>query len=54
MTDIGKIKIELSVPNFFFLPMKRVELEAKPETGRTYFIFENRIVAVGKREQAQS
>lgn len=52
MTDIGKLKIELFVPNFFFLPMKRVEVEAQPETGRTYFILDGRIVAVGRRDAA--
>jgi hypothetical protein len=50
VTDIGKLKIEIAAPNFFALPMKRVEIEAKPETGRTYFIFDGKIVAVGRRD----
>lgn len=52
MTDIGKLKIEVSVPNFFFLPTKKMEVESRPETGRTYFILDNKIVAVGRRDAA--
>lgn len=44
-----RLKIEMAVPNFFSIPLKKVEIEAVPETGRTYFIFQGRIVAVGKR-----
>ena len=40
-----KLKIEVKAANFFALPLKRVEIESVPETGRTYFVFEGRIVA---------
>lgn len=43
------LKIELSVPNFFAIPLKKVNIETVPETGRTYFIFQDRIVAVARR-----
>jgi hypothetical protein len=49
MTSAGKLKIEIAVPNFFFLPMRRMEIESRPETGRTYFVFGGKIVAVGNR-----
>lgn len=44
------MKIEIAVPNFFFLPLKKMTIESVPATGRVYFIFGDRIVAVGKRE----
>lgn len=49
--DIEKLKIELSVPNFFSIPMKKVEIEAAPGTGRTYFIYRGEIVAVARRAE---
>lgn len=42
------LKIELSVPRFFAIPMKQVEIEAEPGTGRTYFIHRGEIVAVAR------
>lgn len=47
-----KLKIEASVPEFFSIPMKKVEIETVPATGRTYFIFGGRIVAVAHRTEA--
>lgn len=47
------LKIELAVPNFFAIPLKKIEIEAVPETGRTYFIFQDRIVAVASRSANQ-
>ncbi len=46
-----KLKIELAVPNFFSIPMKKVEIEAAPGTGRTYFIYRGEIVAVARRSE---
>ena len=43
------VKIEFATKDFFFIPMKKVEIETVPETGRVYFIFQDRIVAVAKR-----
>lgn len=45
----GKLKIEAAVPNFFSIPLKKVEIESIPATGRTYFIHQGRIVAVATR-----
>lgn len=45
------LKIELAVPNFFAIPLKRVEVETVPETGRVYFIFHGKIVAVAVRRE---
>jgi hypothetical protein len=49
MTSLGKLKIEVAIPNFFFLPTRKMETESVPETGRVYFIADGRIVAVAKR-----
>jgi hypothetical protein len=46
-----KLKIELAVPNFFALPMKKVEIENLPGTGRTYFVYDGKIVAVARRSE---
>lgn len=43
------LKIELAVANFFAIPLKKVEVETVPETGRVYFVHDGRIVAVAIR-----
>lgn len=43
------LKIELSTPGFFSIPLKKVDIETVPGTGRTYFIYQDRIVAVARR-----
>jgi hypothetical protein len=43
------LRIEFAVPNFFAIPLKRVEIEAVQYTGRTYFIHRGAIVAVASR-----
>jgi len=43
------LKIEVAVPNFFAIPLKKVEIESSPATGRTYFIYQGCIVAVAIR-----
>lgn len=40
------MKILVTVPEFFRIPLKKVEIEARPWTGRTYFIHQGKIVAV--------
>lgn len=45
-----KLRIEFAVPDFFAIPLKRVEIESVPETGRTYFIHRGAIVAVARRK----
>jgi hypothetical protein len=52
MSD-GKLKMEIAVPKFFALPMKKVEVESAPFTGRTYFILDGRIVGVARRMPAE-
>lgn len=42
------LKIELSVPGFFAIPLKQVEIEQEPGTGRAYFIHRGAIVAVAR------
>lgn len=49
----GKLKIEAAVPEFFSIPMKKVEIETVPATGRTYFIHQGRIVAVAHRTEGR-
>ncbi len=44
-----KLRIELAVPGFFAIPLKKVEIETVPATGRTYFLVRGNIVAVGVR-----
>ncbi len=51
--DIEKLKIEIAVPNFFSIPMKKVAIESPGETGRTYFIYQNEIVAVARRVETE-
>ncbi len=43
---MGALKIVISVPNFFAIPLKKIEVESFPNTGRTYFLYRGRIVAV--------
>jgi hypothetical protein len=45
------LKIELAVANFSAIPLKRVEIEAAPGTGRVYYIYNGRIVAVAVRRE---
>ena len=48
-TPEPKLKIEFAADNFFFIPMKKVEIETVPATGRTYFLHRGEIVAVARR-----
>lgn len=48
------LKIEFSAPNFFALPLRSVTIEAPPNSGRTYFIHKNQIVAVARRLEASN
>ncbi len=43
------LRIELAVANFFAIPLKAVEIEAVPATGRVYYVYGGRIVAVAVR-----
>jgi len=52
MSD-GKLKMEIAIPKFFALPMKKVDIEESPNTGRTYFLLDGRIVGVARRMPEQ-
>jgi hypothetical protein len=41
------MRIEIATPDFFALSAKKLRIEEVAETGRVYFIFRDRIVAVG-------
>lgn len=43
------LKIELAIASFFAIPLKAVEIEAAPATGRVYYVYNGRIVAVAMR-----
>lgn len=45
------VRIILQAPNFFSIPLKRVEIERSEVTGRTYFVHKDRIVAVAIRSR---
>lgn len=45
---MGKLRIEFAAADFFAIPLRKVEIESLPETGRTYFLFKGRIVAVAR------
>lgn len=46
-----KLRIEFAAPDFFAIPMKKVEVVSDREsgTGRTYFVHKGAIVAVARR-----
>jgi hypothetical protein len=43
------LRIEIAVPGFFSIKPKLLDVEEIPNTDRTYFIHEGRIVAVAKQ-----
>lgn len=49
MSD-ATLKMELLVREFFTIPARKIETEEQPHTGRTYFVHDDRIVAVAKTE----
>jgi hypothetical protein len=48
MTD-ATLRMELLVRDFFRIPLKQIQIETPEAAGRTYFIHQDRIVAVAKR-----
>lgn len=48
-----KVKMILFVPEFFFIPMKKIKTESDEFTNRTYFLHAGKIVGVGTREDAR-
>lgn len=42
------LKMEVTAPNFFSVPLRKVTIETSAIAGRTYFILDGRIVAVAK------
>lgn len=49
-TDIAG-RIEFKSPDFFRLPLKTITAETNINTGRTYFLHRDRIVAVVKPKE---
>lgn len=47
------LKMEVVSPRFWMTPLRKVEVETIAETGRTYFLFGGKIIAVAKRVQTQ-
>lgn len=45
------LTIELAVASFFAIPLKAIEIETVPATGRIYYIYDGRIVAVAMRRE---
>lgn len=45
------LKIEFTVPGFFAIPLKKVEIETNVYAGRTYFLYRGEIVAVARRTE---
>jgi hypothetical protein len=45
-TPISVSKFEIVDPRFFFIPFRSMTVENEPGTGRTYFIKDDRVVAV--------
>lgn len=43
-TRIGKV--QFAVPNFFAIPLRKMEVEVNRYAGATYFLHEGRIIAV--------
>jgi len=41
------VKLLIFDPKFFFIPSKKLKVEASPVANRTYFIHDGEIVAVG-------
>lgn len=48
------LKMEIATDNFFAIPLKKVEIESVPATGRTYFIYRGEIVAVAKQTEERA
>lgn len=48
------LRIELASPDFFSIPLAKVEIETIWEHGRTYFLHKGRIVAVGRRTASKA
>lgn len=44
-------RMEIAAPNFFFLPLKKLEVETDPVINRTYFIKDGKVVAVALRKE---
>lgn len=47
--DLPQVKLLLNTPEFFTAPPNKVKVESDEVTNRTYFIFKDKIVAVGER-----
>ncbi len=46
-----ELKMELLLREFFSIPPRQIKTEEVPETGRTYFVHKDRIVAVARSQR---
>lgn len=51
--DMTSVKLELAAREFFSAPPRKIVIEEIPETGRVYFLFDGRIVAVAKPDKQE-
>ena len=42
------VKLIMFIRDFFSIPLKKIVVESNVGTGRTYFLYRDRIVAVGE------
>lgn len=47
--DLPQVKMILIAPEFFTVPPNKVKVESDEVTNRTYFLFKDKIIAVGER-----
>lgn len=47
------LRLEVTSPGFFAIPLKKVQLEDVPETGRVYFLHKGQIIAVARPADPQ-
>ena len=51
MSPVEVKKFEVVAPNFFFIPFKKMTVESDPVTNRTYFVKDDKVVAVALRKE---
>jgi len=47
------LKMEVVSPRFWMTPLRKVSVETIAETGRTYFLLDNKIIAVARRSREE-
>ena len=44
-------RFEIIAPNFFFIPLRKLQVETDSVTNRTYFLKDGKVVAVARRKE---